>query len=630
MRNKDDINKDIELLKNKIGSNAREIIESGLNLKRKGSLYHCPNGYKHKNGDRTPSLSWNPRANHFYCFGCQETIDIYDYYREYLNYNHYEILAENNIEVDNQESIINRRTNFSTETSKITSLTDDCRDYIKLRGIIDTTITKFDLATYKNDIAFKYFKKGTLVGVKTRIPRKAINELKGKSIKGSKPFLFNTQNINFENGEIIVCEGEFDCMIISQCGYENVVSVGAGGNSLRSLFENSTYFFYNFENIILVSDNDETGTNMEKQFTDQFKDKVKLIDKRLYSKNDINEEFVLHGKESILKIIESAKIKIEGIRDLEEKPYTGIEDTNRKYIPTGIKSIDGALNDLGTGMVTLLTGRTNAGKTTFCTQIKANAIDKGFKVFEISGEGLQDIMLNKFYQSIIGRNDKAFNIKKINKKFIKEPKKEILQALRKWHYKKLKMFTKGDSKLKNTKELFKIMSNEVKSNKHDLIIIDNLMSILSVSNSIEKNNQQADFVQRCCDFSKIYNVHIILVLHPNKNSKKGESIEIEHLSGTADMGNKADNILNVIRKYDDADVNDENISAWIEVSKNRYYSQLPKTPVKFNFEKEVFEEILDGSILTSNINWEKYLNSDVNLKTLDKIETTNKHDECPM
>ncbi|MHA1304072.1 MAG: DnaB-like helicase N-terminal domain-containing protein, partial [Candidatus Heimdallarchaeaceae archaeon] len=76
----------------------------------------------------------------------------------------------------------------------------------------------------------------------------------------------------------------------------------------------------------------------------------------------------------------------KAIRDLDEEPYKGLEGNTKKYIPTGIKTIDYALNDLQGGLVTLLTGRSNGGKTTLCTQIVANAIQKRFKVFLVNGE----------------------------------------------------------------------------------------------------------------------------------------------------------------------------------------------------------------------------------------------------
>ena len=50
------------------------------------------------------------------------------------------------------------------------------------------------------------------------------------------------QNIEPGGDELILCEGEFDCMVIWQCGFKNVVSVGAGANSLKTLLEQAKGF----------------------------------------------------------------------------------------------------------------------------------------------------------------------------------------------------------------------------------------------------------------------------------------------------------------------------------------------------------------------------------------------------
>ena len=108
---------------------------------------------------------------------------------------------------------------------------------------------------------------------------------------------------------------------------------------------------------------------MDKLLVEQYGEKVKLIDKRLYTRKDINEEYVVNGANSVLKIIESARWKIEGRWDLDSQPYEGLTAKPGKYIPTGINTVDNAINDLAPGCVTLITGRTNEGKTTFTKQI---------------------------------------------------------------------------------------------------------------------------------------------------------------------------------------------------------------------------------------------------------------------
>jgi len=596
----------IQQIKLNYGQAAENIIASGIGLQSKGKKYHCPNIYKHKHGDKDPSLSWDPKAFQFHCFTCGMNIDIYGYYRDHLNYPHQEVLRELLGTTDHKTtSMQTNRDTFSKELANVKAITQECIDYIRVRGLTEQTISKFKLKSYRGAIAFPYFRFEALVGYKLRKPIKDPPKPKHTSIPGSKPYLFNSQNIVMGT-ELIICEGEFDCMCISQCGYPNVVSVGAGANSMGALLEQSKDFLNSFEILIIVSDNDSSGGNMDKAFVDMFGDKAKLIDKKLYAKNDINEEYIMFGKGKIIQLIESARFKIEGRRDLDKDPYRGLKSLTGRYIPTGLNKVDDAINDLAPGCVTLIAGRSNGGKTTLTKQIIANAIDKGNRVYLMSGEGNTEKTINEIYQCIIGRQTNYYNTIKINKRFHKEPKPEVLEALRKWHKGKLTLFNKGESKLKTIDQLFKMIEVEIKINEFDLIVIDNLMSILSVQAS-EKLEAQADFLQRCHDLADLYHRHIILVLHPNKTYKKGDDMDFEQISGSSDISNKADNIISVIREYD-LDKIATGVNGYICVLKNRYYSDLVKCNVHFETETGLLLEIDDSNnLLAYMFHWDKHL-----------------------
>jgi len=598
---------DIQEIKAKYGQAAEGIIASGLNLVRKGSKYRCPNSMAHKNYDRNPSMSWDSNALQFHCFTCGMNIDIYGYYRDHLNYSHQEVVRELLGEVEHAKtSLYKNRMTFNDELKKITPITQECIDYIKLRGLTEKTIKQFQLMSYQGEIAFPYFRYETIVGYKRRKPLKDPGKPKMLSLTGSKPYLFNAQNVP-DTDEIIICEGEFDCMCIWQSGNKNVVSVGAGANSLSLMVEQAKDFLSKFKYMIIVSDNDEAGANMDKFFVDTFGNKTKLIDKKLYRLKDINEEIVRNGPEAVNRIIESARFKIEGRRDLDLKPYKSLTARRGKYIPTGIPAIDNAINDLAPGCVSLIVGRANSGKTTLTKQIIANAINHDNKVYVISGEGDQETFINEIYQCVIGRNKEYYTTVKINKRYHKEPTAEVLAALQQWHKGKLTIFNKGESNLKTTDELFSMIDYEIKLKQHRLIVIDNLMSVLSAK-AAEKNEAQADFMQRCCDISKIYGVHILIVLHPNKTYSKGERLDIEQISGTSDLANKADNVISVIREYDE-DKKADGINGYIEVIKNRYYSDLTKCEVSFDKETGLLLERQDGAVYYYNFHWLRYLDN---------------------
>lgn len=616
---------EIQEIKDKYGQDAESIIASGLNLEMHGKKYRCPNSTGHRNGDRTPSMSWDPNALQFHCFGCGMNIDIYGYYKDHLNYTHAEIVREllgkDDFKANRMEQ---NRKSFQSELKKLQPVSDECLKYIKVRGLTEDTAKFFELATYDGRIAFPYFRGDTVVGYKLRKPLKDPGKPKMTSITGSKPYLYNSKNI-VPGDELIICEGEFDCMVIWQCGFRNVVSVGAGANSVNALVEQAKDFLDSFQHLIIVSDNDEAGTTMDKLFVDNFGDKAKLIDKRLYTLKDINEEYAVRGAEAVKALIESGRWKIEGRWNLDTKPYEGVSKLPGKYIPTGINTIDDGINDLAPGCVTLLTGRTNGGKTTFTRQIIANAINTGNKVYVISGEGDLVRFVNEIYKVVIGRDPNYYDTVKINKKWHKEPKAEVLQALRKWHKGKLVLFNKGESKLKTMDELFGMIEYETKMNKYDLIVIDNLMSVLTAK-AVEKLEKQAEFMQRCVDLAKAYRNHIILVLHPNKTYQKGTDMDIEQISGNMDLGNKADNIITVIREYSQEKIA-QGINGKIAVVKNRYYPDLPICEVTFDKETGQLCELKDDGYVMYRFNWEQYLPKEFQGKMEEWVEEED--EKCP-
>ena len=76
----------------------------------------------------------------------------------------------------------------------------------------------------------------------------------------------------------------------------------------------------------------------------------------------------------------------------------------------------------------------------------------------MSGEGNQELFLNSLYMIVIGRSKDNYKLVKENKRYVKEPTAKALKKLQAWHYKKLALFNRGDSKLKNTRTIIVILS----------------------------------------------------------------------------------------------------------------------------------------------------------------------------
>lgn len=349
----------------------------------------------------------------------------------------------------------------------------------------------------------------------------------------------------------------------------------------------------------------------------------KSICKPPLADKDINTIIESIGKRDLLQIPpkEMEQIdwtNIEGKRDLDITPYRGISKRPGSYISTGIGTLDYAMNDLAPGCVTLISGRMNGGKSTFVKQIIANAIDTGNKVFLVSGEGDQELFINSLYECVIGSNKSFYKPVLINKRWHKEPLQNVLEGLRAWHKGKLTLFDKGESKFKTTDELFRMIDLQVKEKGSNLIVIDNLMSILTAS-AAEKNEAQAEFMQSCHDLVSKYKVHIILVLHPNKEYRKNKELEVEQISGTSDLGNKADNVIAVIREYDDEKLQ-AGIDGRISLIKNRYYSNLVTVETHFDIDTGLLLELEHGNANRYSFNWRKYMDREEEIKDMQLVK----------
>lgn len=588
----------IDSLITEYGDTAEQIIADGLGLDKKGNGYRCPNVHAHKHGDKNPSMGWVKGKNYFNCLGCGEKINIYTYFRNYLNFTFSEIMARGGIESAQQT----RKTFLTNTNAEKGKLTPEQMAYIKSRGITEETAKHFKLVNMGGAIGLPYLKNGIPVGIKKRL----LNDSAGRkniSVTGSKFFWFNHDSTTY--GEtLIVTEGEWDAMIVHQCGFPNVVSVGCGANAVKTLFEQSDEFLSKFNEIVLFTDRDKAGEEMDKAFLVEYQGKVATVSKDLYEGcKDANEVYLKHGEARIKTIIASGKVTFDGEWDLDSLPYEGLTTGDIKFIPTGISSLDFAVNMIQTKTVTLITGRSNAGKSTFVSQIMASAIDKGFKVYLAIGEGNKDKVINKFYTSLIGYDKRYYDTVMFNIRELKEPKQDVLAAIRRWHKGKLKMFVKSLSEYRNEEQLFQMLEYKLRTESFDMVILDNLMSLLTVSKASEKNELQARFVEKCHSLAVATNTAILLVLHPNKTYKKGEEMDFEQISGTGDISNKADTIINVIR----LDEPDGPVSSRVQVAKNRDYENLPTIDCTFDRETSTFAEVKDGSVMTTCINgWRRF------------------------
>jgi len=215
--------------------------------------------------------------------------------------------------------------------------------------------------------------------------------------------LYNINKIVPDQPLIIVC-GEGDCATAVECGFTNTVSINGGDGNTQWISE-CWDWLEQFEEIILVHDNDDSGRKFAKDVAKRLGEfRVKTADipedpmvdiitgEVVTNKNgdiqyinDLNDLLVSCGKQAVIDVINDAQeAEIPTVVD-----YTNVKKFDMSDVEgftTGIKDLDVALDKFYMGSTTILTGAPGSGKTSFLSTVICQALDQGFKTFVYSGE----------------------------------------------------------------------------------------------------------------------------------------------------------------------------------------------------------------------------------------------------
>lgn len=239
------------------------------------------------------------------------------------------------------------------------NLGEKAREFFKNRGISLETAQK--LGVYietkkfsKPMIAYPYYKNGILVNVKYR----GIDEKMFMQEKDCEPIFYNYDKC-FGLKEIIIVEGENDCLAFNEVGIENVVSIPSGSVAKEVDNENSTKFDFiknsqplidSCDRFILALDNDTAGQAMTQELINRLgRAKCSLVDWSVYDVQGKDANDFLKQDPSILQdAIHNAKpLPMKGIAhckdlfdDFEDYSINGINGA----ITTGYHNLDKLIN----------------------------------------------------------------------------------------------------------------------------------------------------------------------------------------------------------------------------------------------------------------------------------------------
>ena len=363
------------------------------------------------------------------------------------------------------------------------------------------------------------------------------------------------------SGRLIITEGQIDCLSVAECGFDNCVSVPTGAMGFTWL-TNCWDWIKQFSQIIVFGDYEKGKISLietlEKRLT-SVDAVVKCVRSEDYlCEKDANDILCKYGKEAIIKAVENAEV-----RDVKYvKRLANVEHRNLKDLPkieTGIRELDRVCGGLLMGHVVLLSGKRGEGKSTFMSDIVANAIEQDFSVFVYSGELPNYHFKNWLDLQIAGSKHIEVEINKFGDEeyYLSE---ETVEKINKWYYDKAFIYDSDAIPEDNYEGLLSTIKDAICRYNIKLVCIDNLMTALECDARSDLFRQQSNFVKSLEKIAQTYDVAIILVAHPKKIQGDFDN---DAVSGSSDITNAVSCVWNYERGKD------EEGTGKIMVTKNR-------------------------------------------------------------
>lgn len=426
---------------------------------------------------------------------------------------------------------------------------DKALEFLVSRGIsadIGRTYKVTTQAGKDNIIVFPFYdENGMLVSAKYR----KADFVKGKDKNkewfehDTKPILFGMMQCS-DFDTLVITEGQLDSLSVAEAGVKNAVSVPNGAQGMT--WATTCYDWVNkFKELVIFGDCEHGHITLVDAISARFPmKKIRVVRMADYlGEKDANDILRKYGKEAVKKCVENAEVKpVAAVKRLSDAKY--VDMLELPHIETGVSELDAVIGGLYFGTVTLLTGETGEGKSTFASWMIANALGQGYGVFVYSGE-LPDYNVKAWLDMQLAGD--ALVSSKVNKFGVTKyyTDKKISDITSVWYYDKIFVYDNTVNleeleTVSNRETLLSTVEQAVCRYGLKLVLIDNLMMAMDVNDNTELYRAQSNFVRALELMAKRLDIAIILVAHPKKES--GE-IGKNSISGSKDITNLVDVVL---------------------------------------------------------------------------------------
>lgn len=443
--------------------------------------------------------------------------------------------------------------------------------YMESRGISRATTERYKLTSRSDNpdiLLFPFYdEQNILQFIKYRNTKyvKGCHGNKEWCETDTKPILFGMAQCE-DFATLTITEGQIDSLSLAECGIKNAVSVPTGATGFTWL-NHCWDWITQFREVIVFGDYEHGKMTLIDTLQSRLPQRVRGVRPQDYlGEKDANAILQRFGRQAIITAVENAEAqKLSNVKDLSTVQSVDINKLPK--ILTGIREVDRAIGGLIMGQVVLLTGKRGDGKSTYMSQLVAEALEQDNNVFIYSGE-LADFHFRRWldYQLAGGGNVET----NINRFGDEEYSLSTSTAEKICNWYKGRAFIFDNGYLPENKGEFESITETIEKviKQYDvkMVCIDNLMTAMDV---VTQNDNlylaQSNFVGALKRIAVKYNVVIVLVAHPRKSNSDFTNDDV---SGSSDITNKVDIVMSYKRE------DGEDCDSKLTISKNRLTGKL--------------------------------------------------------
>ena len=486
--------------------------------------------------------------------------------------------------------------------------------YLKGRGISKEIAERYEVTAFENRpniLWFPFFNEyGKLVYAKFRKMdyRKGRDKQKEWTEPGGQPILFGMKQCS-GFGSVIITEGQIDSMSVAEAFKDEqekpdaFCSVPNGMNAFTWI-PNCIDWLKKFDTVIVFGDMEHGHMSLLEKIMQRVPCKIKAVRTEDYlGEKDANDILTAFGAEAVRKAVRNAcEQEISNVKELADVQYVDISRLPK--VKTGILDLDKALKGgICYGQVCLLTGKRGDGKSTFMSNIFADAIDQNVGAFAYSGE-LPAFHFKAWLNLQLAGNEHL----SVRKDEFGEDEyyldSDTDKKISEWYRGKAFIYDSTSIDGEETESLLETIEKVAQRKNVKLFCIDNLMTAMDIVN--DQNNlylAQSNFVRQLKDIAMKYDVAIILVAHPRKAGKdeKGSDFDNDIVSGSSNITDRVDIVLNYSRAKEGSDYD-----SLLQIGKSRLVGtlKLGKDGIPLNYSPKT-KRVFGTRTLAKHYGWEK-------------------------